>query len=775
MTGSSSNLVLVNAKEDCPDTLKALWASKLYNVPLTLGKKDSSTEKGVALICNYNNDEDDSMTLYDGNSMAQAIRLLGKASTTTMMEDMIVEDWCEWESTSMDVTKNNSKLLTALEEKKDYLVGNTTTIADICVVVNLSSTVVSLLPASLGGYLETHRAALDNAKAYHNDLSPKPADATDPCAIRVVKSIFEQTIKNLFGHDVQLPQKSWLVRSSVPKDGDYQCSAAMAIFASLRKSGTLPSTMKKPQDIAHAIVAEIGDSHPIVMDFAVNGPGFVLCRLTPSYLQYHLDKFLRSGKLPKPVTVPSTCVVDFSSPNIAKEMHVGHLRSTIIGESVCRILEYAGNKVHRVNHVGDWGTQFGMLIQYLREEYPDFADSMPNISDLTVFYKNAKARFDENADFKKTAQLNVVKLQSGDEECRKIWNILCDVSRLEFQKVYDRLDINVQECGESFYNSKIPPVIEEFRKANLLSEQEGGAKLIFIDGFPSPLMVQKSDGGFGYDSTDMAALKYRLQTLNAKRIIVITDKTQENHFKMCFKAADMIGWIDDNQRLEHIGFGTVNDESGQRYKTRSGKTERLVDLLDEAVNRMKASLQQRLATGMTSGISEDDIPKVAEAIGYGSVKYFDLQRNPSTDYKFSYDRMLSTNGNTAVYLLFAHARLESIMAKAKEKHNIDVDELLSSLSENTEAVVQLGHPSERNLALHLQLFSETILATLEDLYPFRICEFVYNLSNAVSEFVNKCYVLDSPEMKSRLLLCKATTLAMRECFALVGIPHVNRI
>jgi len=759
MTGST-NLLLVNPNEGCSDTLKALWASQLFGVSLKVGT--SSASKTVGLVY-------DDITVHDGNAMAQAMRLVA-AFSSGFMEDMVVEDWCEWERTSMNAN-NLTKLQTALESGNSphYLVGKTTTIADICVVVHLASIDTSQLPASVQHYLETHCKEMETAKASLTDLQLDAAGMNDPCAIQVVKRIFEATLKDIFGEDVELPKKSWLVRSSVPKDGDYQCSAAMPLFAALKKSQSLPAEMKKPQDVAQAIINSIGHSHPVINDLVINGPGFVLCRLTPLYLQIHVNKFVKSGKLPKLAAItPSTCVVDFSSPNIAKEMHVGHLRSTIIGESVCRILEFVGNKVHRVNHVGDWGTQFGMLIQYLKEEYPDFSQNIPNISDLTVFYKNAKQRFDDNPVFKKTAQLNVVKLQSGDEECKKIWNILCDVSRKEFQKVYDRLEINVTECGESFYNSKIPPVIKEFRKAELLSEEEGGAKLIFVEGFPSPLMLQKSDGGFGYDSTDMAALKYRLHTLKAKRIICITDKTQENHFKMCFQAANMIGWVDDNQKLEHIGFGTVNDMTGKRYKTRSGKTERLVDLLDEAVNRMKASLTERIATNMTS-ISESDVPEIAEAIGYSAVKYFDLQRNPSTDYKFSYDRMLATNGNTAVYLLYAHARLESIMAKARKDYQVDVDKL------KEEESVVIGHPSERNLALHLQLFSETLLATLEDLFPYHICEFVYNLSNAVSEFVNKCKVLGSPEMNSRLLLCKATTLAMRECFALVGIPRVDRI
>jgi arginyl-tRNA synthetase len=450
-------------------------------------------------------------------------------------------------------------------------------------------------------------------------------------------------------------------------------------------------------------------------------------------------------------------------------MHVGHLRSTIIGEAVCRILEFVGFQVQRVNHVGDWGTQFGMLIQYLKEEYPDFAETMPNITDLTAFYKAAKARFDEDADFKKASQLNVVQLQSGDEECLKIWKILCDVSRREFQKIYDRLDVTIEEVGESFYNDKIPAVIEEFDKAGLLSIEEGGARCVFVSTHQIPLMLQKSDGGYGYDSTDMAALKHRLHTVKAKRIIVITDFSQGDHFVMCNKAAHDIGWVNDGQQLQHIGFGTVQGEDGKRFKTRSGDTVRLVDLLDEAVSRMEASLSERIDQGKAN-ITKEEVHEVAEAVGYGAVKYFDLRRNPTSNYKFSYDAMLDTKGNTAVYLLYARVRFESIMAKAKAEHNVDVDDLVKS----GEKIV-IGHESERNLVLQLIAFPDVLETTLDDLFPYHICDYVYNLSIAASDFVTQCRVLGSPEIKSRLLLCYVTTLAMHQCFDLLGIRHVKRI
>jgi arginyl-tRNA synthetase len=342
-----------------------------------------------------------------------------------------------------------------------------------------------------------------------------------------------------------LPEHVVVTKCQNPKHGDYQCTAAMPIYAALKSTYPLKlaaAGIQSPQDVAKALIAAIGPNHAVITDMSVNGPGFVMCRVQAEFLQHHVNILLRSKQLPKPLIAKQTCTVDFSSPNIAKEMHVGHLRSTIIGEAVCRILEFVGHDVKRINHVGDWGTQFGMLIQYLKEEYPEVGaegSELPNITDLTVFYKNAKERFDENADFKKTAQTGVV--QSGDVECLRIWKMLCDVSREQFNLVYSRLDVTVEECGESFYNEKIPPVIEEFNNAGKLRIEEGGAKCVFIDKFKVPLMLQKSDGGFGYDSTDMAALKHRLQVIKADRVIVITDFSQGDHFKMVYAAGHDIG------------------------------------------------------------------------------------------------------------------------------------------------------------------------------------------------------------------------------------------
>ena len=805
-----------NPDAKCQSTLKVALASQLYGVTLEVASK-SALKKAAAndfFSANNNNSTSHSAVLLygnnmvggGGNAMAKALRHTDNSVIAPCVPavDVMVDEWCEWERTTLRSVQKEGQWVSALKHLDDalqtgevavHLVGTSDSLADVVVCTTLATMMSSTkgehafvastpVPPLVATYMKSHAHALEAAQALATKWQAAaaassskvvPLDLDHPSLLHVLTAVFQQAALSpkLLNGDEDLLPNSMVTKCQNAKHGDYQCMAAMPIFSALKKANALPDGIQSPGQVADAIIEAVGSNHPVIENLTKQGPGFVLCTVKSSYLQSHLNKWLPTGKLPKPPSTQGTyeCVVDFSSPNIAKEMHVGHLRSTIIGEAVCRILEFMGHHVHRTNHVGDWGTQFGMLIQYLKEEYPEVGTTgeIPNITDLTVFYKNAKERFDDDADFKKTAQTNVVKLQSGDEECLKIWKMLCDVSRREFQKVYNRLDVNLTEKGESFYNEKIPPVIVEFDQAGLVSVEEGGAKCVFVDGHQVPLMLQKSDGGFGYDSTDMAALKYRLQTLHAKRIIVITDYSQGDHFKMCYAAARKIGWLDAEQRLDHIGFGTVQGEDGKRFKTRSGDTVRLVDLLDEAVQRMEDSLNQRIEDGKAN-ITKDEVHGVAEAIGYGACKYFDLRRNPTTNYKFSYDDMLDTKGNTAVYLLYARVRLESIIAKAKAEHGVDVEELIKAGETPT-----VEHASERKLVLQLHLFADTMELTLEDLFPYHICEYVYNVSIAASDFVTNCKVLGSPEMNSRLLLCRSTIIAMTQCFDLLGIRHVTRI
>ena len=464
--------------------------------------------------------------------------------------------------------------------------------------------------------------------------------------------------------------------------------------------------------------------------------------------------------------------MDFSSPNIAKEMHVGHLRSTIIGDCVCRLLEFCGHDVLRVNHVGDWGTQFGMLITYLQESFPDILTNPPNISDLTVIYKASKKRFDEDPAFKELSRLNVVRLQAGDAACTAIWKLLCDISRAEFQKVYNALDVKLTEVGESFYNPMIPSTIEQMQAIGLVQDEEG-MLVIKLPHFTIPLIVRKSDGGYGYDSTDMAALRYRTHVLNRKWLIYITDAGQAPHFHMCFDAAKECGWLPaETHRVNHIGFGVVCGEDGKRFKTRSSETVRLIDLLDAAKDRMRDSLKVRVEEGK-SALQGEDLEAAARIIGYGAVKYFDLKQNPNTNYIFNYDRMLDTKGDTAVYLLFAYARLASILRKAKEERNID----LAPLHSTAASLLSLEQPAERALAFELLQLGDVVKSVIDDLLPNRLCDYLKELAVKFTDFVTKCHVLNAEEniMHSRLLLCEATRLVMAKCFQLLGIGTLERI
>jgi len=788
---------------ECTSALKASIAAKAFGLnlsraPYTYGQTLPSVFSGPALFVDSNT----SNVAFGGNGIAKAISLVtGKGDANSAL----VDEFLELERTSLRKSRSDKskkaalvKLEHALSTGSEYfVVGNSLTVADIAIVVTLSQssgtdTCTDTYTATVQSYLDMHLSSstFADGKAALTNLVPPPSFDLDnnPSMLRAVNSIFYDAICKVLphlAHEIGSDNDGIVIEKAKQiKLADYQCKEAMPLFSQLKAIQKLPNGIHSPQQLAQAIIASIPVDNPVCEKLVVNGPGFILCRIKSSYLEQHINTLMNSAegssdpKMPLPFNIKETgqtVVVDFSSPNIAKEMHVGHLRSTIIGESVCRILEFVGADVKRVNHVGDWGTQFGMLITYLKEAYPTFGDAENSdvaISDLTQFYKNAKARFDEDADFKKTSQLNVVNLQAGDEECRAIWKVLCDISRREFEKVYKRLDITLEECGESFYNKKIPPVIQEFEEKGLLKVSDG-SKCVFLPQkkYVIPLMLQKSDGGFGYDSTDMAALKYRIDHLGASRVVCITDFSQGDHFHMIFDAGRMIGWIDDDKhKLEHIGFGTVMGEDGKRFKTRSGDTVRLVDLLDEAVERMEASLNERIAE-KKAVITPEEVHSVAATMGYGAVKYFDLRRNPTTNYKFSYDEMLDTKGNTAIYLLYAHARLESICAKAKRDFNVDVDDLLSKKS----ATIVIGHPSERNLALHVRMFADVIEEVLKDLYPYRICDFLYALSNAVSDFVTQCKVLGSPEMESRLLLCRASAVVMRQCFDLLGIGHVDRI
>eukprot|EP00899_Mesostigma_viride_P012555 jgi/Mesvir1/212/Mv13556-RA.1 len=482
------------------------------------------------------------------------------------------------------------------------------------------------------------------------------------------------------------------------KFGDYQCNNAMPIFQKLKTAPVEGVSFKNPQEVAKAIIQRL-PSNELISATSVAGPGFINATISREWIARHISDMLRNGMGRwRPALPPGRAVVDFSSPNIAKEMHVGHLRSTIIGDTIARVLEYAGQDVLRVNHVGDWGTQFGMLIQYLSEDESS-GDVLAEGNEenaagtLQALYKASKKKFDDDPEFKKRAQMAVVKLQSGDESSLATWRRICELSRREFEQIYSRLGIKIQEKGESFYNPFIPDTLKELQSRGLTQVSEG-ALCVFLEGESVPLIVQKSDGGFNYASTDLTALRYRIAQERANRVIYVTDVGQKQHFSMVFEAAKLAGWLqsDGAPRLDHVGFGLVLGDDGKRFRTRSTEVVRLVDLLDEAKQRCLTQLKER--GNLEEGITEEELEAAAAAMGYGAVKYADLRGNRLSNYTFNYDRMLDLKGNTAVYLLYAHVRIASII----RKYSGDV----ATLKEKSAEAIKLEH-TRVNLRINLGL------------------------------------------------------------------------
>ncbi|MQL79598.1 hypothetical protein Taro_012055 [Colocasia esculenta] len=579
-----------------------------------------------------------------------------------------------------------------------------------------------------------------------------------------LSKIFKVSLQSTFPNDVDIDP---LVSAST-KFADYQCNNAMGLWSRIKGKFT---EFSNPNSIGQAIVENLPPSE-MVQSTSVAKAGFINIVLSNVWIAKHIENMLSNGiREWAPIIPVKRAVVDFSSPNIAKEMHVGHLRSTIIGDTLSRMLEFSNVEVLRRNHVGDWGTQFGMLIEYLFEMFPNWEDAgQQAIGDLQEFYKSSKKKFDEDASFKERAQRAVVRLQGGEEKYRNAWKQICEISRREFAQVYQRLGIHLEEKGESFYNPFIPDVIQELSDKGLIEESEG-ARVIFIEGQSIPLIVVKSDGGYNYASTDLTALRYRLREEKAEWIIYVTDVGQQQHFDMVFSAARRACWLPDPKgnlypKTNHVGFGIVLGQDGKRFRTRSTEVVRLVDLLDEAKNRCKKELQQRLENnGKLGEWSEQELERTAEAVGYGAVKYADLKNNRLTNYMFSFDQMLNDKGNTAVYLLYAHARICSIIRKS----NRDLTELTKSGS------ISLGHPDERILGLHLIRFAEIVEEACMNLLPNVLCEYLYNLSEIFTRFYTSCQVIGSAEETSRLLLCEATAVVMRKCFEVLGIEPVYKI
>ena len=576
------------------------------------------------------------------------------------------------------------------------------------------------------------------------------------------------------------PLDPQLVPASKPEFGDFQANGALPLAKPLGR---------KPRDIATAIVEQLA-ADPTFTALAeapqIAGPGFINVTIRPERLAAEVAARLGDPRLGVPTAAeeaggdPLPVIVDFSSPNIAKEMHVGHLRSTIIGDSLARVLEFRGHPVLRLNHVGDWGTQFGMLITHLKQVAPEALDTADavDLGDLVAFYRQAKQRFDDDPAFQAAAREEVVRLQGGDPLSLKAWHLLCDQSRREFQKIYDRLAIRLSERGESFYNPFLGAVVDDLRAAGLLVVDDG-AGCVFLegvsgkDGAPLPLIVQKSDGGFNYATTDLAAIRYRLGMPpsgdGARRLIYVTDAGQSAHFAAVFQVARRAGWIGEGVRVEHVPFGLVQGDDGKKLKTRAGDTVRLRDLLDEAVERAEADLRRRLAE---EGRPEEEsfIQHVANTVGLAAVKYADLSTNRITNYQFSFDRMLALSGNTAPYLLYALVRIAGIARRGAAQGEGLGDGLAAGPLAFTE-------PQEWALARELLKFDAVIAEVEEELLPNRLCSYLFELSQVFNRFYDQVPVLraEEPARGSRLALCRLCADTLGLGLGLLGIETLERM
>ncbi|XP_058852524.1 arginine--tRNA ligase, cytoplasmic-like [Acipenser ruthenus] len=626
--------------------------------------------------------------------------------------------------------------------------------------------------AGFSSHLEGLREENAKLKYRLNILKKSLQEESSKCSKNMIninerlQETFGDAIRAAYPHLENAPLA--VTPNQQPRFGDYQCNSAMAMAQMMKSKGQKVS----PREIAENIVKNIPDNE-IIERVEIAGPGFINVHLRKDFVSKLLTSLLVNGVQPAAAGPKKKVVVDFSSPNIAKEMHVGHLRSTIIGDSMCRLFEFLGHEVIRLNHVGDWGTQFGMLIAHLQDTFPDYLTASPPIGDLQAFYKESKKRFDNEEEFKKRAYQCVVKLQSKDPAFIKAWSSICDVSRQEFQKVYDCLDIQLIERGESFYQDMMTEVVKEFEDKGLVQVDEG-RRVVFAPGCAVPLTVVKSDGGYTYDTSDLAALRHRLFEEKADIIIYVTDSGQAGHFQIIFAAAQMIGWYDPKvTRVEHAGFGVVLGEDKKKFKTRSGDTVRLMDLLDEGLKRSMDKLKDKERDKV---LTPAELEAAQKAVAFGCVKYADLSHNRINDYVFSFDKMLDDRGNTAAYLLYAFTRIRSIARLA----NID-EASLRKAAGSTEVV--LDHEKEWKLGKCILRFPEILQKILEDLLLHTLCDYLYELATTFTEFYDNCYCVEKDRHTGnvvkvnmwRMLLCDATAIVMAKGFDILGIKPVQRM
>jgi arginyl-tRNA synthetase len=587
-----------------------------------------------------------------------------------------------------------------------------------------------------------------------------------PTITRQLESAFTAAIKAAFGFDAD-PLVSVAQNESF---GDYQSNAAMGLAKRVAES---TGAKTNPRAVAEQIKSNLKLPDPAAA-VSIAGPGFINVKFSAGWMSEQMDRIAASPRLGvDPVEKPQTVVVDYSGINIAKQMHVGHLRSTIIGDAIARLLTFRGDTVIRQNHIGDWGTQFGMLITYLQQTSTG-ADA--RIADLDAFYKKARERFDSDPKFADESRATVVRLQSNGEVETKVWSSIVSESRRHYQPIYQRLGVllvEADERGESFFNPMLPAVVADLKSAGIARESEG-AVVIFTPGVEAPLIIEKSGGGYGYATTDLAAVRFRVGTLQADRVVYFVGSTQSQHFKQVFAAAEQAGWAHPGV-LEHAAFGSVLGPDGKIFKTRSGETVKLADLLTEAEDRgfalAKSKDDERIERAKEKGevvapLPEPELRRIGHAVGIGAIKYGDLSKDRIGDYIFSWDSMLAMDGNTAPYLMYAYARIQSIFRRAADRG------IVRSI-----APVKLEAPPELALARHLLRFADVIDAVARELKPHLLCTYLFELATRFSGFFENCPVIqsDDPVRSSRLTLCEVTGRTIGLGLELLGIEHPDQM
>jgi len=548
-------------------------------------------------------------------------------------------------------------------------------------------------------------------------------------------------------------------QSAKPQFGDYQANGVMGVA---KKLGT------NPREFAQKVL-DVLDLDGIASKTEIAGPGFINIFLSEEFLAKQAEAALADARLGVAAEEQQTIVADYSAPNVAKEMHVGHLRSTIIGDAVVRTLEFLGHKVIRANHIGDWGTQFGMLIANLERVQQESGEVSMELADLEAFYRESKKLYDEDEEFAAKARNYVVKLQGGDEYCAEMWKKLVDVTMIQNQRNYDRLNVSLTRddvMGESMYNDMLPGIVADLKEKGIAQEDDG-AQVVFLDeyknkdGDPMGVIIQKRDGGFLYTTTDIACAKYRYETLGANRVLYFIDSRQHQHLMQAWTIVRKAGYVPEEVTLEHHAFGMMLGKDGRPFKTRAGGTVRLADLLDEAQERAVALIESK-----NPSLDNEEKQKIATTVAMAAVKYADLSKHRTTDYVFDWDNMLAFEGNTAPYMQYAYTRVASIFAKA----GISMDELSGD--------IKITEEKEKALIAKLLQFEEAVQSVAREGQPHIMCSYLFELAGQFSSFYEACPILNSEDESvklSRMKLAALTAKTIKQGLSLLGIETLDRM